>query len=174
MRRGFHAATTAEISQEAGISVAGLYQYFPSKHDLILALVDLDLAFNLKMLEGLLEADDFMAVAESLLHSIAEDSAFETSARLRLEILSEACRSPEVGERLALSEREFKATLVRAIVGAQKRAQLSPSADPELLALAVTCLCDGVLSRLCMPESTRGAFAEAAIALLRSAAAPQT
>ena len=49
LRKGFHAATTAEISAEAGVSVANLYQYFPAKDDLVQALIEDDLAEDLAL-----------------------------------------------------------------------------------------------------------------------------
>jgi AcrR family transcriptional regulator len=38
---GYHGATMRTIAERAGISVAGLYHYYPSKHDMLVALLDL-------------------------------------------------------------------------------------------------------------------------------------
>lgn len=38
---GYHGATMRTIAERAGISVAGLYHYYASKHDLLVALLDL-------------------------------------------------------------------------------------------------------------------------------------
>jgi AcrR family transcriptional regulator/DNA-binding XRE family transcriptional regulator len=38
---GYHGAPMRTIAERAGISVAGLYHYYPSKHDMLVALLDL-------------------------------------------------------------------------------------------------------------------------------------
>lgn len=37
---GYHGAPMRTIAERAGISVAGLYHYYPSKHDMLVALLD--------------------------------------------------------------------------------------------------------------------------------------
>jgi AcrR family transcriptional regulator len=64
-RKGFHLTTAAEISAEAEISVAGLYQYFPSKDDLILALIELDLAESVGLIEVLMASENFLMVLKA-------------------------------------------------------------------------------------------------------------
>lgn len=41
VERGFHGATIRQIAQEAGMSVPGVYHYYPSKVDVLAALLDL-------------------------------------------------------------------------------------------------------------------------------------
>ncbi|WP_433933343.1 TetR/AcrR family transcriptional regulator [Brevundimonas diminuta] len=173
VRKGFHATTTAEISREAEISIAGLYQYFPSKHDLILDLVEQDLAFNVELIDRLLEGDDFMGAAENLLTSIGDDPLVEASARLRMEMLAEASRSAAVAERVCYAEERLLAAMVSAIHVGQSRRQIDPDIDANELAIAVSCLCDGIFGRLCLPASVRGPFVDAAMNLLRRATGPK-
>lgn len=39
LREGFHAATTREVARRAGVSVGGLFTYFPSKEDLLVYII---------------------------------------------------------------------------------------------------------------------------------------
>src|SRR5947208_15365988 len=51
---GFHAASMEEVAKEAGVTKPILYDHFPSKKDLYLALIDADLAvLHEKVLEAL-------------------------------------------------------------------------------------------------------------------------
>lgn len=38
---GYHGATMRHIAQRAGLSVPGVYHYYPSKHDMLVAILDL-------------------------------------------------------------------------------------------------------------------------------------
>lgn len=172
LRRGFHATTTAEISAEAGISVAGLYQYFENKEALVLALVEKDLDLGIALIDQLREADDFLFVVEQILGALATDPVIESMARLRVEIVTEASRSPIVAEMLVASDVRMTAALVHVIVTAQDRGQIDPDIDPHEIALAVSCLCDGIYGRLCLPKTARGPFVSASLAMIRRTIAP--
>jgi AcrR family transcriptional regulator len=56
--RGYHAATTREIAAAAGVSEALLYQHFPGKSDLFLAVVERCAADLEARLKSALEGDD--------------------------------------------------------------------------------------------------------------------
>ena len=172
LRRGFHATTTAEISAEAGIGVAGLYQYFENKEALVLALVEKDLDLGIALIDQLREADDFLFVVEQILGALATDPVIESMARLRVEIVAEASRSPIVAEMLVASDVRMTAALVHVIVTAQDRGQIDPDIDPHEIALAVSCLCDGIYGRLCLPKTARGPFVSASLAMIRRTIAP--
>jgi TetR/AcrR family transcriptional repressor of uid operon len=172
LRRGFHATTTAEISAEAGISIAGLYQYFENKEALVLALVEKDLDLGIALIDQLREAEDFLFVVEQILGALATDPVIESMARLRVEIVAEASRSPVVADMLVASDVRMTAALVQVIVSAQGQGQIDPDLDPHEMALAVSCLCDGIYGRLCLPEAARGPFVSAALAMIRRTIAP--
>ena len=44
-REGYHGATMADVADAAGVTKPVLYQHFPSKRDLYLALLDQQIAF---------------------------------------------------------------------------------------------------------------------------------
>lgn len=171
LRKGFHAATTAEISAEAEISVAGLYQYFSSKEDLILALIELDLAENIALIKQLSKGDDFFVAAEQVAREMANMPFYHSLAKLRLEIMAEACRSPAVAEMMASAEQRSMAALVQAATLAQTRGQIAADVDPYEFALALNCLSDGLMGRVCLPSFARGPFVSACLNLLRRAGA---
>lgn len=170
-RKGFHQTTTAEISAEAGISVAGLYQYFVSKSELILALIQLDLAESIALVDSLADSVDFFGDAERILHDAMQDKRQEGMSRLRLEITAEASRSPEIGEMVASCDEQFTAAMVRAIENAQSRGQISEALDPLGLALAMNCLMDGLFGRISLAVEMRGPLVAACINTMRRAAA---
>jgi AcrR family transcriptional regulator len=56
--KGYHAAAMDEIAELAGVSKPVLYQHFPSKLDLYLALLDLSCERLLEVVEGALASTD--------------------------------------------------------------------------------------------------------------------
>ncbi len=173
IRKGFHAATTAELSAEAEISVAGLYQYFPSKEDLVHALIEADLQQGILLVDQIAENDDFFDGLEHAANALVEHEALRTSGLLRLEILAEASRSATVSNMVASSDQRLIAALVRAISLAQAKGQLRDDIDSYEVAIAIICLNDGLYGRLAVPPAARGPFAGACTNLLRQALSPR-
>jgi AcrR family transcriptional regulator len=92
--RGYHATTTNHIAEAAGVSVGSLYQYFPNKDALLVALAERHLAEatpafeeRLRRLES--EQPPIEAVARSLIELTVEHN---DSSRLH----AEAPRTPEL------------------------------------------------------------------------------
>src|SRR5690554_7992017 len=75
-RRGFHAASMAEIARTFGMSAGHIYNYFASKEAIIQALVERDLETALDHLDELRSAAEIQhamvaGVAEGVQHSVA-------------------------------------------------------------------------------------------------------
>jgi AcrR family transcriptional regulator len=62
--------TTSRVADEADISVGSLYQYFPNKHALVIALHDADMRAGWEHIESILDRPDW--TARRKLHEIAE------------------------------------------------------------------------------------------------------
>lgn len=93
---GFHGASISRISQLAGMSVGHIYHYFENKEAIIDAIVQRDLSRLVELWSELRASQD---VRESMIELSAEKVGEMTdsfSARLRLEIIAEASRNPEV------------------------------------------------------------------------------
>jgi len=94
-KKGFAQATTAEIAQEAGVAEGTIYNYYKSKHDLLLSLIS-----------GYIEAERMIDILEHpakpgdtvLLNSLIQDRlniGFANVDRLLL-LMSEMQRDPEL------------------------------------------------------------------------------
>lgn len=166
VRKGFHAATTAEISAEAQISVAGLYQHFPSKNDLILALIEKDLQASISVLEKVAGESDFFSAVQRQMTAAIEAALADNSARIRLEIIAEATRSPVVAAMLAEADTKLVAAVTKLFADAQARGHANPDLDPRAVALAATCLIDGLTGRLSFAQGVHKDLLDACVGLL--------
>jgi TetR/AcrR family transcriptional repressor of uid operon len=170
MRKGFHAASTADISAAAGVSVASLYQYFPSKDDLIVAMAEDDLGADLQAITAMGEAATLREGLRLVLtHFACRPDALESS-RLRLEILAEATRNDRVRDALSHGEAITVAAAAMVIERARERGELEPDVDPMRAATLLLCLADGFFARLSVMDGMDVVedFSDMAIAALQS------
>ncbi len=98
--QGYHAAAMDEIAERAGVSKPVLYQHFPGKLDLYLALLDLSAEKIVKAVESALESttDNKHRVAATVSAFYAYVASAEGAYRLVFE--SDLTNEPRVRERV--------------------------------------------------------------------------
>lgn len=144
IQEGFQGASVSSIAKGAGVSVANLYQYFKSKEDIILAIVEDNLQSDLTLIKSILEAEQFIDGLDKALRS-AVDSG-ENDA-LRLQILAEGSRNSYVARRIAVAEGKAVAALSQVIKDASAREKIASDFDPEKLASLLLCFVEGWFGR---------------------------
>jgi AcrR family transcriptional regulator len=164
---GFEAARVEDVARAAGISKAGLYLYFPSKEDLLRALVAREVAPFAKGLRALAEAgksDPKAALAAILaaLHDLVVDARRFQTPRV---VLAVAARFPEIGRHYREQVVEEAAGAVEALIAEGARRGDFRAVDPRT---AARCVLGPVLLEalwrhvLLGPEDPRPAPARAA------------
>jgi AcrR family transcriptional regulator len=93
---GFHGASIASISRQAGMSVGHIYHYFENKEAIIAAIVERDLERLGAIWAELKASHDVRKTMVELSADGVKDTMNPSTAGLRLEIVSEAARNPEV------------------------------------------------------------------------------
>jgi AcrR family transcriptional regulator len=93
---GFHGASIANISRQAGMSAGHIYHYFENKEAIIAAIVERDLERLGAIWAELRASHDIRETMIELSAGGAKDTMNPLTAGLRLEIVSEAARNPEV------------------------------------------------------------------------------
>lgn len=168
LRKGFHAASTAEISEKASISVAGLYQYFPTKADLVLALVEEDLQMDLEWVSALAKAESLQTGLTNLALAYANDVGCGDAVRLRLEITAEASRDPKISSVFTDMETRLVTAVSRLLADRQAIGEIDVALDPEVTARAVLAFLDGLLAWIAVGGASQEneAFARAALELM--------
>jgi TetR/AcrR family transcriptional repressor of uid operon len=113
-RRGFHAASMAEIARTFGMSAGHIYNFFASKEAIIEALVERDLETALDHIERLRDAAQ---VSQAMVAGVAE-GVQKTVARssLDLEIVAEAARNPRIAATVRAMDAAVRARL-KEVVG---------------------------------------------------------
>lgn len=173
VKRGFHGASIADIAGEADMSPGLMYRYFVNKNAIIKAIIDRQLEFGRRELEGIQSADDLVHGILNAIDRWRSGSADQMSAPLFLEITAEATRDPEIAaavhaadthiknhllaamQRTAASNAAFKETrkanarvmlLLSVVEGLAIRATRDPHLDRELVRSALTKFLAGIMT----------------------------
>ncbi|MTA13570.1 MAG: TetR family transcriptional regulator [Actinobacteria bacterium] len=96
--RGYHGTTTNRVAEEAGVSVGSLYQYFPNKDSLLVALAQRHLAetaeaFGGRLVELAAAAPSLAEVTRSLIELTLERN---DTSQLHALLFTDAPRTPEL------------------------------------------------------------------------------
>ncbi len=146
-RRGFHAASMAEIAKTAGMSPGHIYNLFQNKDDIIAAIVEQDCAEVVQRITELQQEDDVLQVLLAETHSAFDESTKVADAALKLEILAEACRNPALAAVLQRSQAliyDKAQDLIRQTLG--PRAQEVPATEIGARAMMLGALFNGLTS----------------------------
>ncbi len=148
LRKGFYAATTAEISAEAGVSVANLYQYFPAKDDLVKALIEDDLAEDLALVRLVEEAGSLREGLEKIGVLLAADPDYVEQTRLKLEIVAEAARNPLIAAVVEEADAKMVKAMATLLERRQREGEVRKDADVLVISHLILSLYDGLYGRL--------------------------
>ncbi|MDP1790989.1 MAG: TetR/AcrR family transcriptional regulator [Methylibium sp.] len=156
-RRGFHAASMAEIAKTFGMSAGHIYNYFDSKEAIIEAIVARDI-------------DEFLALTAQmqgeadLRHEMVERVDEGTDRRLdpdhaslQLEIVAEASRNPKIADMVQRADTTVRRRLIELVRAAARGAV--DEVDLVVRAELLLALFEGLMIRtLRQPEIDRPAL----------------
>lgn len=158
---GYAAGTTNRIAERAGVSIGSLYEYFPNKDALLVALMEAHIAEGREILAA--AAQDTLVPGRPL-HEVAErlvGAMIELHARDRTlhRVLFEETPVPQrVRANLAAVEQQVAATLAAFLRGHPE----VTVADPDLAAMVVVQTIEGLTHRLVVHGEPRETAAQAA------------
>lgn len=166
-RKGFHAASVADISAMAGISVAGLYQHFPSKEALILAVAEAEMQASMAMVAQLAAPGPFTERLRQVLAAIVDEARREDALSLQLEIAAEALRNPRLAAMLRAAQCRVIDALAAALADAQAAGEIDPALDAAGLAGLLDVFADGLFAHVALGIGDGAGAADALLHMLR-------
>ena len=131
-RSGFHGASMAEISRQAGMSIGHIYNYFTSKDAIIMAFVAMRVEHVTNRLIHVGKQDDPLEYMFDEILEIVEQHLDPAYWGMSMEIYAEASRNPTIATALAQADatarEQFGALIQRG------RAQRGLAADDRTVA----------------------------------------
>jgi len=147
-RRGFHAASMAELAKIAGMSVGHIYHYFENKEAIVAAIVARDLEQIMDIMEGFeARGGDLYDVMIDEVDRGYDDSRQIEKAALFLEIYAEAARNPKVAKMVNDADAISRSKLRDLMIAGRKAADPWPIEDLEARVELIIALFEGLRQR---------------------------
>jgi TetR/AcrR family transcriptional regulator, repressor for uid operon len=156
VRRGFHAASMAEICAEARLSAGAVYRYFPSKEEIVLAIGEGELSRAQAFFVELDAAEDLIGMMSSFVEETIRRHATPSEGAMMIELMAEATRNPAFGTRLRNMISAAMTGLERVLHKGIERGQIDPSLDPADAARLLVAAVDGLAIHAAMNPNVSG------------------
>ncbi|TAD91175.1 MAG: TetR/AcrR family transcriptional regulator [Alphaproteobacteria bacterium] len=160
-RAGFHQTSMQDICAAAQMSPGTLYRYFASKDDLIVALVEEELARAFVYFDRIERADDLLTAmideADTMYWQVPDDGLGPLTA----DIAAEALRNPRIAEVCQRIEQACLARMGEVLKRGQQRGQVDPELDLMAAARLLFAIHDGAVIRQTFANTSDGAVAKA-------------
>lgn len=162
-RLGYEGATTNRVAERAGVSIGSLYQYFPNKDALLVALIEAhldDAVARLRPVLGGLLADPppVPEGVDRLLGAMVELHAARPA--LHRVLLDDAPRPATLRDRLARDERALNDVVTRYLAARPEVTVPDVAVAAALLVRATEAVVHGVVIRPSADVSTEDAVGE--------------
>ncbi|HHA2384044.1 TPA: TetR/AcrR family transcriptional regulator [Stenotrophomonas maltophilia] len=134
LEKGFHQTSMRDIAQAAGVSLGNLYNHFPGKEAIILAVAVAESEELAPLLQRLAASEGERAQVLAFLrdfHALCRQPEWAT---LAVEVLAESARNPAVAEAFAANRRQLQAVLAEALQQVAQRERRRPVLAPALQA----------------------------------------
>jgi AcrR family transcriptional regulator len=169
--RGITGSTFDHVAREAGVSRGLLHYYFGTKERLLVEVVRREADVRLEGIEEAIEASkDAEDVLDALVRGFEDFLGAGPAAAVMLyEMLTLAQRNDEIAAELANFGRRTRSHLSDALLRKRETGVLALRLDPELAALFLFALADGItLRRVSEPELDIGPLVEQGIVAARA------
>ncbi|MDR2960174.1 MAG: TetR/AcrR family transcriptional regulator [Stenotrophomonas sp.] len=137
LTKGFHQTSMRDIAQAAGVSLGNLYNHFPGKQAIILAVAVAESEELAPLLARLAAADGERTQVVAFLEAFHALCRQPEWATLAVEVLAECARTPEVAAAFNANRRQVQQALADALLRMAQRERRRPALTPALQAQVV-------------------------------------
>jgi AcrR family transcriptional regulator len=166
---GFHATSMDDIVEAAGMSVGGVYRYFPGKDAIIAAIAEEVVGGLTETITALLAREQVPSLSQAVRQLLVQiDALADGPGRLALTVWGEAQRDPQLARIAAGAAATMRSAIFDLVGMAHDSGQLPPETDVLALAQVVLSSVGGyLLQRRIIGDVDPDRYADAVSALLR-------
>lgn len=146
-QNGFHGASMAQISKQAGMSPGHIYHYFQNKEAIIAAIVERDTHEMTEWTDTFMASDDMLAAMIDEIPSGIESNCCQDTAALMLEIMAESARNPTIASIIKQHKAEGRERLLKLLQ--MEMSQRQGTSEQDLMAKVelICAMFDGLMMR---------------------------
>ena len=154
LRSGLAAVRTRDVASEAGITVGTLHYYFPTKEDLVRAVLEYAIRERIVLpLENSRIAEDGAAELRAMLNGLRRQAEEEPGHfRLLHEMIWASHDDPAIRTMLSQWHSDWHASIVHNLETGQRDGSVRDDLDPAATAAIIMYLTFGMVLRPPMPE----------------------
>lgn len=150
-QKGFHQTTMKDICETAGLSPGAVYNYFPSKEDIVSRCAELSLQRNEAIFASASDnktIDAFKDLTDKIF-SLTKQEEIRDALSFDLELWAESTRNPRVYNALHRNEEVIIALLVKMVEKGQKEGIFNQKVDATSFARVLFSILIGFEVQLC-------------------------
>ncbi|MCP2263643.1 TetR/AcrR family transcriptional regulator [Promicromonospora thailandica] len=151
-QHGYDGATTAAICRQAGIGSGTFFHYFPTKRDVLLAILTLGVGDVRDRAERYAGRTDALGVLLDIVRSGAEDAADPRMPGF-VRAVGGIMQQPDVAEKLDEDTRAQRDLMLPWVERAQRAGEIRTDLDPGRITSWLYLLTDGFLGRAASEEA---------------------
>lgn len=145
---GFHAASMSSIAQTAQMSPGLIYRYFEGKSEIVLAIIERQLAKTLEDIAGLHSESDLISLIAELFACWRRGDPSRMNAALFLETSAFATRDPLVADAVQRADAKSRASFAAWLTSAANaRGEVAAAEDVAHRSFALRCFVEGLAVR---------------------------
>ncbi|MDA7424067.1 TetR/AcrR family transcriptional regulator [Thalassococcus lentus] len=147
VERGFHQTGMREIAKRASVSLGNLYNHFPSKHDMLIGLAELELSSVDPFVEMLMRNVRPSVCLREFTRAYFQHCSDHDAAILYLDIAAEAMREPDIAERFLQARSTLAEALTSLLFKGVESKDFGPSIVDTSTADLILDLIEGAAAR---------------------------
>ncbi|MFI8186799.1 TetR/AcrR family transcriptional regulator [Actinacidiphila glaucinigra] len=156
LRDGFHSTSMQDLFAEAGLSAGAVYRHFPSKNEMITAIVEESMRDVLAMVHSVAKDRPSSSVGDlmaDVFDIVKAKTAEQNIAGLSVLAWSESLRNPSLAAQFNDLLAQMRSALTEVIREHQHSGTLTREASPEAIGAALICTLPGYILQLAMGDS---------------------
>lgn len=166
-RQGFHKTTMQDICAEAGLSPGAVYGYFPSKEEIIEAMVAERRREGFNLIQAALQMPDTARVLNKLSEIFFTEIDNVQGCAVDVELWGEAFRNPRINSALGVDLDVIRGAFAGIVRKAQERGDINPAVKADSVAQVMVALFHGmVIQKSLDPAIDTAAYVEALRAMM--------
>ena len=145
--KGYHKTKMDDIAEKLGVSKGAIYQYFKSKEQIFIEVIDFFMQFKKDEVMSIILSDNHMRIASAEFLEMKIDRALQTQS-FGLDLFLEAARNESLRERMAEKYQKIYDEFIGHTEELKEKGVIKKDAEVGVVWRGIVALRDGLISSI--------------------------